>query len=45
MEYIGKGIGTIALAIMVIGVAKFAPQYLIVGFCAVAVIGLVMWAN
>lgn len=45
MEYIGKGIGTIGLAVMVVGVAHFAPA--VTGGVAIAacIIGIFMWAN
>ena len=29
MEFIGKGIATIAVSLMIIGVAKFVPEYTI----------------
>lgn len=45
MEHIGKGIGTLGLAAMVVGVAHFAPSA--VGGTAIAacIIGVFIWAN
>lgn len=45
MEYIGKGIGTLGLAAMVVGVAHFAPSA--VGGVAFAgcIIGIFMWGD
>jgi len=45
MEYIGKGIGTLGLAAMVVGVAHFAPGAVGGIGLAACVIGIFMWAN
>lgn len=50
MEYIGKGIGTLGLAAMVVGVAHFAPGAVaggaVAGVAIVAcIIGVFIWAN
>jgi hypothetical protein len=45
MEYIGKGIGTLGLAAMVVGVAHFAPGAVSAVAIAACIIGVFIWAN
>lgn len=45
MEYIGKGIGTLGLATMVVGVAHFAPSAVVCAGSVAGVINFFMWGN
>lgn len=45
MEYIGKGIGTLGIAAMVVGVAHFAPAYVGGVALAACIMGIFIWAN
>ena len=45
MEYIGKGIGTLGLAAMVVGVAHFAPSATIGVAIVACIIGFIIWVD